>query len=235
MCTGVETALIASVAASVLGGQMAAKESANMQSAVVSAQNKRLQQFLDRNEGRATEARQIYDGRQADMEAPPLQAAETAASARLKEALDLAASSAPAAAVPVKESAAKIIGGEYDKTGEEATAKATKRAAAVADMAGFGDALFAGSVANADAGRKIGGISSMAQSDAAMLPYYQDFAAADAMKANKPTGIGQVIAALGNVGSMYLGSGGTLGGRLGTGATATAGAVPRPKPRPWGV
>ena len=209
MCTGLEIAALASAAAGTVGSVMQSNAAQNQQEAMVAASNDRLEQFLARNADRAEQAQNVYQERQEAQEPANANRSREAAEADSRKDLEGAAErAAPAAALPIKGSTQNIIGDVFAREDAEAQAASKDRAGALATTMGFGDSLFANNLANADAGRKIQTTVGNAQSDAAMLPHYQDFASGAAAIRNRPSGIGGILSGLGTAGSYYAGSGG---------------------------
>lgn len=204
MCTGVELALMAAGA----GGQLIqANESQRQQDAMVSASNDRLNQFLDRNQQRSDEAAELFRERQSAAEADQAgQSRNEAVQTRETKATEAIDSTAPATATPTTGSAASVIGKVYESEGAKGRDASKTRARAMAKTSGFGDALFGQDLATANAGRKIGTIGEFASSDAAMLPHYQDLAAAAAGQRNRPGPFGALLSGLGTAGGYYYGS-----------------------------
>lgn len=200
MCTGLEIAMLLGGVGSAVSGI----ETRKNQDATVRAQNQRLSEFLDRNKARQAEAESLFAQRKTAAEAPAAQQAQADATASRAQATTAAVDRAvPAIAAPLRQSAETVIGGTYGAEADKAKTASTARANALATNAGFGDALFSQGVGTADAARKIGTIGGLASSDAGMLPYYQDLAAA---QVKRPSGIGSILSALGSAGGSYAGA-----------------------------
>lgn len=204
MCTGLE---LAAMAAGAAGNVIEASQTRKQQDAMTAASNNRLNQFLDRNKKREDEAATLFDQRTNDMQPDAVTASQTNATQDRTNAGNVAIDSvAPAGAIPTKGSAATLIGDVYSSEAGKATAKAKDTAARGAKVSGFGDALFGQDLATADAGRRIGSVGALAADDAAMLPYYQDLAIAQAQAKHRPSGIGSLLRGLGMAGGSYAGS-----------------------------
>lgn len=204
MCTGLE---IAAMAAGAAGSAIEATQARKQQDAVVAASNQRLNEFLDRNKKRENEAAAIFAGRTQEAQPQAAAAAQAQAEADRNSATSGAIDSVtPLASIPTKASTESLIGSVYTGEDAKASAKAKDSAARDATVRGFGDSLFAQDLSTADAGRRIGSVGALAADDAAMLPYYQDLAEAQARAKHKPGFFGGLLKGLGAAGGSYAGA-----------------------------
>ncbi len=205
MCTGLELGLMAAGAA---GNVIQASQVQKRQDAIVAASNSRLDQFLDRNKERQTQAEALFDERQKASQAEESGAARDEAVANREAKVTQAVDSTVDAATPVptKGTAATIIGNVYAGEREKGRTAATSKAKAMAKTSGFGDALFNADMANTEIGRRIGTIGEFASSDASMLPYYQQLAEGAAAARNRPGILGPLLSSAGTAGGYYFGS-----------------------------
>lgn len=204
MCTGLE---IAAMAAGAAGTAIQNSQQRRQEDAMAAASNDRLNQFLDRNKKREVEAAALFDNRAKTMQPDAVTASQTQAEqGRIADANRAIDSVAPTGAIPTKGSTESLIGNVYSGEANKSTALAKDTAAKGAAVSGFGDALFGQDMATADAGRRIGSVGALASDDAAMLPYYQDLAIAQARAKHKPGAIGSILQGLGMAGGSYAGS-----------------------------
>lgn len=198
--------MLGSSAAGTVGSVISAKEASKQQDAMVTANNQQLTDFLLRNDKRSDEAAAVFDQRKADIQPDQQQANQGAAEAKRSATADAAMASVPAAAPSLKGSAASVIGDVFKNATDREMGRVQEKNQAKAKVDSFGDLLFGNSVANADAGRKIGTVGELASFDAGMLPLYQDLAMAEAQSKNKPGMFGQLLSGLGTAGGYYAGN-----------------------------
>ena len=189
------------------GNAISAKQAGDQQNAIVNAQNEQLDTFLDRNDQRISEAQTLFANRRDayDDEALAAQQADKTATetATLNEAAE---SAAPAAAAPIQGSSSSVISKVFDKFQSKAKEKTAAQNESLGKLRGYQGLFQDMDLDTARSGQKLGTISSLAQSDAAMLPLMQDLAGARASIDNQPSGIGALITGLANAGGYYAGS-----------------------------
>ena len=117
-------------------------------------------------------------------------------------------------------SAPQIVQAENAKRLGEALTRSKANASRLGRLGAYNQNMFDNNLATAQAGQKISVPVGFAQSNAQMLPYYQDLAE---MSATKPmSGIGSLLQAAGQVGGYYAGSG-KVGGSSGWSSTPGVG------------
>lgn len=204
MCTGIEPLAVAAAGASAAGGVIQAQANARNARQIAAAQNKRLEDFLGRNRQREEEAAVEYG--KSDAMIQPDQMAQSRADAEGDRAAgyDRAIETGdPGAALPIRKSAASVIGNTYKDAVDAQDDRTAASNAALAKTNSFGDSLFGLDLMNSQVGRKLGSISSLARDDASMLPTLQELAAA---QVKRPGMFGSLLQGLGNFGASYFGS-----------------------------
>lgn len=206
MCTGVEIAMaLGSAALSGVGSAINQREQQKNNERMAAARNAELEQTRQKNRQLSQQATEIFDQRLAQMspEQQQQQSSQTE-NARIGELLT-AANEAPAVDTPVSGSAPQLVQAENAKRLGEALTRSKSNATRLGTLGMYNQNMFDNNLATAQAGQKISVPVGFAQSNAQMLPYYQDLAE---ISASKPmSGIGSLLQAAGQVGGYYAGSG----------------------------
>ena len=202
MCTGAEIAMMAMSGA---GSLMEMDASQRREQAMADASNQRLTEFLDRNAGRTNDATALFENRKDAVDPAAVTDQQAAATDTRSAALSSAVDNTVTPDIPLAGSAPKMIGDVMRGAEDKARADSKTRSNALATAGGFGDMLFGQQLGTADAGRKISTIAGLSQSDAAMLPQYQDLAMHQAAADNPPSMFGSLLRGLGIGGGYYFG------------------------------
>lgn len=203
MCTGLELALIGG---GVGGNLISANQAQRQADEVALAQNQQLTDFLTRNRKRADEASAIFNKRVEDSSPEATKRKQAEVTDERSSAMYDAIASSPAAAAPVKASAAPVVREEQKEIGEREMGKTRSRADALATTSGFGDLVFGMGLDNMDAGRRIAMINDLGAADSQMLGPLQDLAGAEASIRKRPSMFGPILSGIGTAGSYYMGN-----------------------------
>jgi hypothetical protein len=218
MCDPITGLAIASTAASVGGGLYSSYEANNNAQSEMLARNNVLNSFLQKQTAHRKNNEAALTKRVEDMAPQANQQKIDNAVAGRGATID-ATTSAPPSDVPLTGSAPKVVKDTVAGALSKAFGEATDAAKAKAKVSGYGDMMLDNQFGIGDTERQIGTTNNFARGEAALLPSQQELAGFAARKPS--TGIGQIIQAAGQVGSMYAGS---QAGR--PGVVAAPGAMP---------
>lgn len=204
MCDPVSLGLMAaSVAATTIGGGMAAGDAAKNNNRIAEARNKVLRETNARNAALGAQNRSAFAQRISEMApentAAALDTAQTDRGTALESAIAPAAIEAPA----VSDEPA-IIKSDLGKRLAETMAKSKAQAGALGKIGGYGAQLQDQAITDAGLGRSINTNNNFVAGNARIMPYLQDYAEYGATKPS--SGLGQIISALGQMAGSAAGA-----------------------------
>lgn len=229
MCTGLEIAALAGTALSAAGTAASTVGAQKQQKAAIEANNRVVQQFMDKNEKLAKESRGLFDDRLAQEGQTPQEEAAPKADARMDLSNDLIDTTRVVA--PLRGSAPSVVKEAAQSETDRVDQTGRQRAQALADVQALGDMLFGKKLATHDAARDIGMVGGFAGSNADMVPTQAQLAQLSV--AGKGSGLqtlGGGMSALGSLATMYGGSGADSLGIFGSSAAPKTAPMPRPRP-----
>ncbi len=180
---------------SVGGTAMTAAAQQKQAEAAAEARNNVLRQTLLKNDKIASDSRNLFDKRRAEVEPEPMQAAQEEATADRTATLEASVQQAPEE-MSLSGSAPQVVQSELAKRMMSAVEKGKSEAQALGKVGGYGDTWFNQGIANTSTGRDLGVNQNFASGNMALLPYGQDLAEQAAYKPISP--FGSILSGLGS-------------------------------------
>ncbi|WP_137389143.1 hypothetical protein [Rhodoligotrophos defluvii] len=210
MCTGLEILALVGLGMGGAGGLIQHNEAQANQAAQARAMNEQLFAMLDKNRRLSEEARLEFDEQLGNFD--PAQVGQNLGEAQGERTANLQSAitrdlSGPAN-IALMGDVPEIVKQAFADQTSRAVANSSANANALGALSGYNDLMLDNQLGITGAARNIGQIGNFAQSNAAMLPALQQYAA---LEATKPPSIwGQIFSGMGNAAATFAGAKGGL-------------------------
>ncbi len=232
MCTGLELALLAGgVGASVGGGLISRNEQTNNEVRQAAARNQQLRDTLTRQRQFSDQNAQVLAETVGRFNRPAQEAVATGAeTARETSAINnMQPAQASVDEIPLGGNAPTVVKSKIAGAMSDAFSKATDLARKRAKLGAYADLWGGNDRGTREGGMRVDTTNNLSRGEASILPAMQDLAAYSVWKPS--SGIGETLAAIGNIMAGFGGRGFSSGAAPSPDA-ATSG-IPLPRPRPF--